>query len=905
MENFLQTLNIMRGCELSYHPNNYNICLIGRDNELSKSIDGGGQFDDYYTFGTNINHFITDVQFARSNPDVVYVVQKINNQNRIVWKSVDSGSSFTSVNLPNNVCQYISLTINPSNENHLVLSEKHNGNYHIWESTDSGNSWNEISSGGVTNSEVHQVLFQAGTVDEIYAICLDEIFVKPENSSNWVPFDSGLPYTFKPLRARIFYRDSKIRVATDEGIWESKLYTEDFLPLAVPTADKNEVYCANDTIQFNCYSNLNHENASWEWFFPGASFVSSNNIRNPKVTYSTQGNHDVTLTIVDGNGNQSTETISQMISFMGDGCEPDIYPGQSLDLSSNTDFLRFPDNHLIEDQMTISCWVKPDVNQEQDAGLVLLSYGSTGNKVAGLSTTSDRHLKSNWSSKKTSNLVMNNDVWNHVALVFKNGEHRFYLNGVLHTKTANTPELDMYYNLYIGHNPATGKSFKGEIDEVVVYKTALNTNQIHKLRHLTKDPTSSLSIIHYLQFNKNFNDVVDIKSGVAGITEGQATKIVSNVPAGGGKSYARIVDAAGEYVFNNTKLNLTFSDNGSNSFPDGKIVVSHIHVAPDENPMDFEATDGYWIINNYGVNATYSGLTNIKLGDINVTPSTSQNPENYVLSHRWDNGHGAIWTSPIALGIDAIGNDVTFQNDLFDSSGQIYISHSTCFPPEIDIVASSLEVCEGEFVTLNATGAPTIQWSNNIMNNVPFEPSLGTNNYTVIAIDDANCEDTSDILITSNPLPNLPIIVHNANGDLEVQNTFSSYQWYLDGNLLVNEVAYYTTPPSEGAYSVQVTNEFNCSITSESFDHSTSQISLIDNNIVEISPNPFEDGIIVKFNGNGQRVILIHNSIGQLILSKSSDHSSELIDLSYCSPGIYFMNVIEEEVQTTYKLVKK
>ncbi|HNL07442.1 MAG TPA: hypothetical protein PKH93_07710, partial [Chitinophagales bacterium] len=68
-----------------------------------------------------------------------------------------------------------------------------------------------------------------------------------------------------------FYRDNKLRLASyGKGIWETPLY-EASAPVAQPMAEKLISYCPNDSIQFEDYSILDHEGATWLWLFEGGS----------------------------------------------------------------------------------------------------------------------------------------------------------------------------------------------------------------------------------------------------------------------------------------------------------------------------------------------------------------------------------------------------------------------------------------------------------------------------------------------------------------------------------------------------------------------------------------------------------------------------------------------------------
>ena len=71
--------------------------------------------------------------------------------------------------------------------------------------------------------------------------------------------------------------------------------------------------------------------------------------------------------------------------------------------------------------------------------------------------------------------------------------------------------------------------------------------------------------------------------------------------------------------------------------------------------------------------------------------------------------------------------------------------------PQID-AGQDVSVCEGETVTLNATGVSTINWSNGISNNTSFAP-LSSQEIIAIGIDGNNCSNSDTLNIIVNPNP--------------------------------------------------------------------------------------------------------------------------------------------------------
>lgn len=64
------------------------------------------------------------------------------------------------------------------------------------------------------------------------------------------------------------------------------------------------------------------------------------------------------------------------------------------------------------------------------------------------------------------------------------------------------------------------------------------------------------------------------------------------------------------------------------------------------------------------------------------------------------------------------------------------------------------EICEGNAVTLNGSGAVTYVWDNGVTDGVPFNPAVGTITYTLTGTDANNCQNTDqvDVIVHPNPV---------------------------------------------------------------------------------------------------------------------------------------------------------
>ncbi len=87
---------------------------------------------------------------------------------------------------------------------------------------------------------------------------------------------------------------------------------------------------------------------------------------------------------------------------------------------------------------------------------------------------------------------------------------------------------------------------------------------------------------------------------------------------------------------------------------------------------------------------------------------------------------------------------------------------------------SDLEICEGETALLSGSGASTYSWSNNVVNNIPFSPTVGTLTYSVIGTTIHGCEGTDDVQVTVHPNPMVSFYPDTTIGCIPFLVTFTN-----------------------------------------------------------------------------------------------------------------------------------
>lgn len=300
---------------------------VGLGNSVYKSTNGGTNFDVIYSFPSGL---VFEMEISRSNPNVIYAV--LNPSGGYwdpceIWKSTDAGISWNkTITDPGGNRRRFRISIHPEDENKLwVATPRGQEGSKVYYTENGGITWQNKTTSTLNGEDVADILYQGGTNNVVYLATRYGVFYWDESSADWINYSADLPLVTKSLQINPFYRDSELRLGTNgRGVWGRKMQKTDFLPIAQPITYSDLVKCPMDPVQFDCYSILNHQGASWEWTItPQPQSISSNTARNPIVVFGNEGSYDVSLRVTDGFGNSDTKTITNMISVVDDchACE--------------------------------------------------------------------------------------------------------------------------------------------------------------------------------------------------------------------------------------------------------------------------------------------------------------------------------------------------------------------------------------------------------------------------------------------------------------------------------------------------------------------------------------------------------------------------------------------------------
>ncbi|HPI08597.1 MAG TPA: hypothetical protein PLM41_19515, partial [Saprospiraceae bacterium] len=677
--------------EMAWDPRCWNIVYIGNENKLWKSTDGGTSYEVLHAFPGDADNTVYDIEVSRSNPDVIYCSQW-DGSDDAMWRSSDGGQTWAQLAglpLPNNNDR-VKMAVSAEDEDILWVAVTYGSNgKKIYKTTDGGQTWTNLTTSILNNLTISNIMAQYGTDGGIYLGTTGGVFYRNNTLTDWQPYSTDLPMSAETNRLKPFYRDGKIRNGCwGFGVWETDLY-EPSQVIAQPIASALNPQCQRDTVFFDDYSVVNHTGATWSWeFSPTPQYVSATNVRNPKVLFGAAGDYTATMTL---NGSyQKSLTIK-----VENGCQADTIPGNAVSLGGNTqeDYVALPALNLTTNTLTVSCWIKIDGIQTDYSSIFMHDGDAAGfNFVPG-----NNHLGYHWGEAGAwwwdSGLEVPQHVWTHVAMVVEPTGVSVYVNGKKSKNAFTAPAMNLNSGFRLGNYHGWGDRYvKGDIDEVCIFDNSLTQNEIRELQHLTKDPTAFPNLLAYYQFNEMSGRALDrAGSRHASLSGNSIGRSTSTAPVGKGVSARGTVTSLGTYVFGNTGLTLVVP---AGSTPNGELCVSRIDQAPDQLPDASPHSTGYWVVNNYGLNTSFTTLSSLQFKGYGPIPNGAAAAD-YNLYKRGSFAEGDTWGNAIDQG-DAVtpgaNGAVTFSTGNGVSSfSQFVITSSTVLPVEWTDFLAALE----------------------------------------------------------------------------------------------------------------------------------------------------------------------------------------------------------------------
>jgi len=204
---------------------------------------------------------------------------------------------------------------------------------------------------------------------------------------------------------------------------------------------------------------------------------------------------------------------------------------------------------------------------------------------------------------------------------------------------------------------------------------------------------------------------------------------------------------------------------------------------------------------NLGIVCSGSPATLTANGGVSYVWSTTQTGSSIIVNP-------TIATTYIVTGTDANGCENT-------ASVSINVNQL----PNVNASATPSELCIGESTTISASGASTYEWNNSETTATFTVTPDETTTYIVTGTDANGCENTAEVIVTVNPLPQLMLTADNTTicsgqsvtltASSDIANT--TYEW--DNGLTDAVITQY--PITNTTYAVTATTPAGCESTAD------------------------------------------------------------------------------------------
>ncbi len=214
---------------------------------------------------------------------------------------------------------------------------------------------------------------------------------------------------------------------------------------------------------------------------------------------------------------------------------------------------------------------------------------------------------------------------------------------------------------------------------------------------------------------------------------------------------------------------------------------------------------------------------------------------------------------------------VTGTTEECSSTAETTITYIDSQAPTLTITPDT-SICPNTTIELTASGAESYEWSEGLGSGDTHSVSPNeSTTYSLIAQDNG-CYNEGMVTITLFSVDTPDI---TQDGSILSTELTESYQWYLEGILIENEVNQTIEPTQDGNYTVETTDQNGCISTSDDYLFTIISVDELESNIA-IFPNPFSEELILEFNNSQNDKIEIFNSLGQRIFFTDVINDSRL-----------------------------
>jgi hypothetical protein len=214
------------------------------------------------------------------------------------------------------------------------------------------------------------------------------------------------------------------------------------------------------------------------------------------------------------------------------------------------------------------------------------------------------------------------------------------------------------------------------------------------------------------------------------------------------------------------------------------------------------------------------------------------------------------------------------------------------------------EACYGMEFTLSGSGADSYAWTNGVIDGVPYIVPMGVNEYIVTGTDLNGCSNMDTVQITA--LNNQALIANIGTTLITSMEIGYAIQWYNcdDQQVIAGETGFTYTPTVTGNYAAIVTNDNQCTDTSDCIFIDFTGVEENTINAFEVSPNPTFNTITIQSANTTIDKVEVLNVVGQVVYETISGKMKTTIDLSAFEGTQFFVRIVNNDKIQVVKVLK-
>ncbi len=882
---------------MAMDPNNDRL-LAGYDD--LHEFDYASGWNQLSTF--NFPQQLRNIEIYEGNSNIIFVSTDDN-----LYRTVDGGTNFTEItgSLPTNSV-ITSIEVNPTDADELWITRGGwNANDHVFHTTDGGVTWVNITA-GLPNLPCNIVKHDAGTNAGIYVGTDIGVYYYDEDLGTWIQFSGNLPNVIVN-DLEINESNNIIRCGTyGRGVWESDNYVETNYDASISAIiSPVESYC-----------NENSFDPIVTLFNYGATTLTS-----CEIYYDIDGVGGLTYNWTGSlaQGTSIDVTLPTMTTSVG----THIFNSSSSNPNGQTDegagndansltFVINPSGTPLDFNIITDCWgsettweivdgtgatvVNGGPYSDVDGGEVILEnlclatdcydlivYDSYGDGVFGsqwgsCSVDGDFNVMDgatvlvqmadpDFGNSVTENFCVTGPT---ISAAFSANNTTICEGETVDFTDASIDGIPTSWDwTFSGASPGTSTN---QNPSGVVYNTAGTWD----VELTVNDGTSSntITLVDFITVNPSPTLTVSTSDALCGLDNGTATAIGSGGTGtltyswDSGDTGASISGlAVGAYTVTVTDVNGCSNQMAANvSNSDGPTPT----ITPDQTICEGTAVD---II---GGGAGTGG------------------------SYDWDNGLGAGATQNVAP-----TSTTTYTVTVTDLNGCSALISTTITvepSPVVNVTPSSATICEGETISLTASGAGTYLWDTGSNASTITESPSSTTTYSVTGTTGSCTGAATNVLVTVEPNP---IAVANSNTTFTVPGVLINFDnigstgtssWDFGdattSSLDSPDHAYAT----DGTYTVVLTSTLGNCVSTDTIIITIGVDGITESTLLNefsVYPNPTNGSFNVIHTGQkGEFEVEVYDAIGEIVVSSNSESGQAELNIAGHAEGVYFLRIV-------------